>query len=50
MTFHGELGLFRELPKPEEISDYSIYMDLNRNIQIREDEIDEENITNLYKF
>ena len=50
MIFHGELGLFGELPRPEEISDYSIYMDLNRDVQINEDEVDEENIKNLYKF
>jgi len=28
VTFHGELGLFRELPKPEEINDYEQYLDL----------------------
>lgn len=27
-TFHGEIGMFRELPRPDEISDYSVYMDI----------------------
>lgn len=29
MTFHGELGMFRELPKPDEIGDYEPYLDLH---------------------
>ena len=28
-TFHGEIGLFKELPRPDEISDYEKYLDLN---------------------
>lgn len=27
-TFHGEINLFRELPKPEEIGDYEPYLNL----------------------
>jgi len=26
VVFHGEIGMFRELPKPEDISDYSKYI------------------------
>lgn len=26
VVFHGEIGMFRELPKPEEITDYSEYL------------------------
>lgn len=29
VTFHGEIGMFKELPIPENISDYSKYLDLN---------------------
>ena len=29
LSFYGEIGMFRELPKPEEISDYSIYLELS---------------------
>lgn len=28
-TFHGEIGLFKELPKPDEIGDYEPYLDLH---------------------
>lgn len=27
-TFHGEIGMFRELPRPEDISDYDKYLEL----------------------
>ena len=27
-TFHGEIGMFRELPRPEEIMDYDEFLDL----------------------
>lgn len=29
LTFYGEIGLFRELPRPEEIGDYEIYLNLD---------------------
>lgn len=29
LVFYGEIGLFKELPKPEEISDYAPYLSLN---------------------
>ena len=29
--FHGEINLFRELPKPEEIGDYEPYLSLDYN-------------------
>jgi len=28
-TFHGEIGLFKELPKPEKIGDYAPYLELD---------------------
>lgn len=27
-TFHGEIGMFSELPRPDEISDYAIYTEI----------------------
>lgn len=29
LNFFGELGIFRELPKPDEITDYTQYLTLN---------------------
>lgn len=46
-TFHGEIGMFRELPKPEEIADYSKYLELK--IQI-DNEYEVDNDENLFKF
>jgi hypothetical protein len=31
MSFYGEIGMFRELPKPEEIGDYEPYLELDYN-------------------
>ena len=31
MTFHGEIGMFKELPKPSEITDYDYYINLQKN-------------------
>ena len=30
-VFHGEIGLYTELPKPEEIGDYSDYLNLQED-------------------
>ena len=47
VTFHGEIGMFRELPKPEDISNYEKYLELKYeddlvinqdNIQLDENE------------
>lgn len=53
--FYGEIGLFKELPKPDEISDYSKYLELtpetgDHKTQINtkpDEEIDEKNV---FKF
>lgn len=45
LSFHGEVGLFRELPKPDEISDYEPY--INLLTQDKKEEEDEE-INNEY--
>lgn len=29
MVFYGEIGMFKELPKPSEITDYEIYLNLD---------------------
>jgi hypothetical protein len=33
LTFYGEIGLFKELPKPEEIGDYEPYLNLNCEVK-----------------
>lgn len=42
-SFFGSVGVFKELPRPDEISDYSLYQDvgyyLNENKQIVKEEI-----------
>ena len=50
LLFYGELGMFAELPKPEEIGDYSPYLELNyKKIEINyEDKKENENI--LFKM
>jgi replicative DNA helicase len=50
LGFYGEIGMFRELPKPEEIGDYEPYLTLNHSTQINtkpDEEIDEKNV---FKF
>jgi len=44
VTFHGEINLFRELPKPELISDYEPYLNLDYG---KKEDGEEENI---FKF
>jgi len=45
-SFYGEIGMFRELPRPEEIGDYEPYLSLDYNIQ----PVDTEENENVYKF
>ena len=40
LSFYGEIGMFRELPKPEEISDYSIYLELSTEKPADDPQID----------
>ena len=52
LMFYGEVGLFKELPKPEEIGDYEPYLQLDYNLTQTDDEKqkeDEEN-ENVFKF
>jgi replicative DNA helicase len=42
LTFHGEMGMFNELPKPTEVGDYSKYIDL------KPVKLDNEKETNLF--
>lgn len=37
MNFFGEISYWRQLPKAEEITDYSLYLSLNPNTQIKDD-------------
>lgn len=46
-TFHGEIGMFRELPRPEEISDYSKYIDLDYKEQ---ENIDNQGNNNTFQL
>lgn len=56
LVFYGELGMFKELPKPEDIGDYEPYLTLTQpqiiNIEDEEDEEDEkiENKQNIFIF
>ena len=47
-TFHGEIGMFKELPRPEEISDYDKYLILEQTDDLNSP--DEIVNTNIYKF
>jgi len=57
-VFHGNIGMFKELPLPSEISDYEPYLNLNYKkdeIYVNEDEIyvnEDENKNNeiMFKF
>lgn len=52
LAFYGEISMFMELPKPEEISDYSVYIDYLQNKQPVADEqrIDEKSEQILFKL
>lgn len=47
LTFHGEIGMFRQLPKPEEIGDYAPYIELDYLKTKKIEEIEESN-NNLF--
>lgn len=50
-SFHGEIGMFRQLPKPEEISDYEPYLNLNyKKDEIYVNEDKNENNEIMFKF
>ena len=49
LVFYGEIGLFRELPKPEDISDYEPYLELSTSKIQDSIPIDDEN-KNEYTF
>lgn len=50
LIFHGEIGSFIELPKPEEITNYDVYLNLENNInQIATNETDNNNNL-IYQF
>jgi hypothetical protein len=44
LAFYGEIGMFKELPRPEEISDYEPYLTLDYGKKEDEDE------ENIFKF
>lgn len=51
LAFYGEIGLFKELPKPEEIGDYEPYLNLDykKPVEIKEKVLDN-NENNLFIF
>ena len=50
VTFHGEIGMFRELPRPEEIGDYTPYLDLHYKKTNVIDNYQEDNTNNTNLF
>lgn len=50
LSFYGEIGMFRELPKPEEISDYSIYLELSIEEPADDPQVDTKEEEILFKF
>ena len=49
LTFHGEISMFKELPRPDEISDYSKYLDLEKHTTDNLNTLDNDN-DNVFKF
>lgn len=47
LMFYGEIGMFMELPKPEDISDYSPYLEL---LEPKEDDTLQDNDNNVFKL
>ncbi len=51
LAFYGEIGMFRELPKPEDIGDYEPYLTLKKEVsQILDITDDETNENDIFKF
>lgn len=50
VVFYGEIGMFKELPKPEEISDYSKYLILEKTKKDDLNTLDENENNNVFKF
>lgn len=54
VTFYGEIGMFREMPKPEEIGDYEPYTSLETYRDISHPQQIEDTIkddqSNMFKF
>ena len=50
MTFHGEVSMFKELPRPEEISDYDKYINLDYRQEKQEDYEEKDEMNNEYEF
>ncbi len=50
IVFHGEIGLFRELPRPEEIGDYEPYLQLDYDQKEDEKQEEDEINKNIFKF
>ena len=54
ITFYGEIGMFREMPRPEEITDYEpytsleVYRDILHKKQI--DNVETDDQSNVFKF
>jgi len=49
--FHGEVNLFRELPKPDEIGDYEPYLSLGCNSNVEDNsETDNHDNINVFNF
>jgi hypothetical protein len=49
ISFYGEIGMFRELPKPEDIGDYQPYLSLDNLRPKDKIDIDIQN-KNVFKF
>lgn len=50
LNFFGEIGLFKELPRPDEIGDYEPYLSLKREEEKINLNVDENNDENIFKF
>jgi len=50
LVFHGEVGLFKELPRPEEIGDYESHLQLDYEKELDEKQKEDEENENVFKF
>jgi len=50
LSFYGEIGLFKELPRPEEIGDYEPYLHLDYDQKEDEKQEEDEINKNIFKF